>query len=107
MPVRQTWTEERANQLRQEHAAIVATGKTKKAACAVLKAKWKIGENHMMKIMRYGPDHIRTQSRKYSRTKTSRSSTTNRPRTAQGVNMTVAEALQFYNFCRQLGINIA
>jgi len=109
---RTVWTAETINALRSDVNALVAKGSTKKAAYQKLGAKWKIGWHHMANLCStsYTVEVRRARQRElYAKKRgipVARSSRTI-GNAGIGTTMTPTEAIQFYNFCRQLGITIS
>jgi hypothetical protein len=113
------WTTELQNQLRNDVNAHVTAGLSKTAAYTKVASTWKISPTYISKLCLYDlheltnirrKNYKRTQSRRLANsTATSSAPRTPRPAT-QGMTMSIAEAREFYNFCRQLsnfGITIS
>lgn len=116
MSVRTIWTADKVKALRNDVNALVAKGSTKTDAYKKLSSKWKIGWHHLANL--YGTSYTnpaRVEARRarqrenYAKKRgmpVARSSRTI-GNAGIGTTMTPTEAIQFYNFCRQLGITIS
>lgn len=113
------WTPELLNDLRADvnHFVTSGAGMTKTAAYAKVASKWKIAATYVAKLCMYNLDEMsEIRKRNYDRRKerASGQSTTEQtvlPRqtrtSSNNTKMTLAEAREFYNFCRQSGITIS
>ena len=107
MSVRTIWTPDKVTAARNQVNALVAKGHLKKDAYAQVGKKFNISGDYMGQICSIGPERMRARNKKLYNAKRGITTATAPATPTAPTTMTVAEALQFYNFCRQLGINIA